>query len=323
MRPRPLRVSLISLSSLALASLLTVLTACSDDDEGPSDAAADGGEEDSGTNFIPRLDGQVSGGEPLPPCERFTQGVCPADESCEEIFVVDAVAGDQYLYPACIKRSTPARGEGDPCAQFSELYEAPETSDEIYVDPCGPGLFCAADPRVRDAFSCQAACQTGAFGDVPVACESGLSYCLRVDRFQEICRTSDGCNPASQAGCSTGEACYLRLNDRGDGALAVCLAPPEVAVDDGDNCQYINDCEPGSACLGSIQTPPDTWTAESFTCQPFCTGDASSDDAGVDEGDSGPTAASGCASGSQCVPFADVDFELVGVASGPAGRCEP
>ncbi len=314
---------------------LLLLAACSSSHGGsqvkqdggvPNDAGDDGG-------FIHRRDAQVTGGDPIPGCDRFAPSSCGAGQQCRIVIRRAGDAGQFTIYAGCVE-GVPARHLGDPCDPFggqTQPYKAEGLQDEVYVDPCGEGQYCAQDPQVRNHYTCQLSCESGRFqGQVGVACPSATQYCTsgvpNPTALEEVCRDSDGCDPTAQVGCASGTSCYLRLNDTGMGVLSVCAAPNPMPVADGDACMYVNDCNPGSSCFGPTRLPPSRWMQTDLICRRSCetsAGGVDGSDAGVagdDDGGAVPGAGM-CGGGQSCVGFAGSGLELGGLVA-PLGQCE-
>lgn len=223
------------------------------------------------------------------------------------------------------------RGPGDPCAPFGGLtqpYTKPGLMDQVHVDECGDGLFCAADPKVRGLNTCQPACaSSGAaqYTGYSLACKGSGEYCSG-NTFQQVCRKSDGCNPADPQSCGRGRGCYLRVGDDGQSVLSVCLPVPDMPLADGESCidamtstYYINACKAGASCWGPVRKPPTSWVTTDYLCRRACDpgagsgADAGDEDAGVG-GDS-------CPSGDACVDFSGSGLDISSI-SGDFGNCE-
>jgi hypothetical protein len=265
---------------------------------------------------IPRLDAATGSAGALTSCDRFDPSTCPRGQVCDEVVEAAPGSADLMIYAGCVEVDG-LRGPGDPCTPWTDRYTAVEA--EVYYDPCGDGLVCADDPVVRGSTSCQPVCQTGAFGDAPVGCESDSAFCLSVGAFREVCRESDACDVVAQRGCRTGEACYLRVNDTRQGFLSLCLAAPLAAdaVADHKSCQAVNDCRAGSSCLGPVHLAADQWQLSDYACRPLCSND-SGQDAGADDAGSGAE----CSGSAACVPFSDSALSLAQLPEAPYGLCE-
>jgi hypothetical protein len=319
---------------LVLASIL--LTACTDepnDDKGPGDAAADAGED---PDLLPRRDGGVSEGDPLPPCERFDPTACSAGRECDVVIRRERDATDVFIYSACIDTGD-ERIADEPCEPWG-AYQKPLMVEgfegEAYNDPCAPGLFCAPDPKIRGLFSCQPACDTGISGQPPRGCEDDGVYCDGPTAFQEVCVPGDDCDPRDPAACGAGQGCYLRFNHSETAALSVCLpelppadpAQPQqpFALADGEACQYINQCKAGSSCWGPAQVPLASWSSETLVCRRSCDlPEDGADDAGIEDDDAGTPAApdeDGCEGTLSCADLGDViSYDEISAAF---GQCE-
>jgi hypothetical protein len=305
---------------LLLLAMLGVTVGCGDDadSDGGADASMDDGGDNGGT--IRRRDGQTVSGDPVPECDRTDPGSCGAGETCK-VVIRRAPNEDQFLiYAGCVEVER-ARGAGAPCEQFGGLtapYEADGLSDEVYVDPCGEGLYCAADPEARGSFICQPECDLN-FG---LLCTGPGEYCAGQGAFEQVCRDSDGCDPRDPGSCGDGRACYLRFNDTGEAVLSVCLPEPEEPIADGEACEFLNDCEPGASCWGPVRTPPMRWVQSDLICRRSCDPGVA-DDAGQDEGDedAGVGVGGECPGSLACEDFATsgLDIDTVGV---DFGQCE-
>jgi hypothetical protein len=314
-------------ASLLALALLLVVAGCGDDDDvadaGSGDAGMDAGDDDG---FVrPRRDAQT-GSDPVPECNRFDPLACGAGQRCQ--VVIRRAAGEQQflIYTGCVEGGE-VRAEGDPCDPWGGgflPYRADGLDDELYADPCGDGLFCAASPDVRGHFTCQRACESGRFeGQLGMACGGEGQYCAGPGPYEEVCLDSDDCDPTSRSGCGPGIGCYLRLNDTGTGVLTVCLPTVELPVADGAACQFLNDCSPGSSCWGPTRVPAERWVAADLRCRRSCNvgdegTDAGSDPVVVDDGEDGGVAGSAC---SQCVAFDGASLDLSAV-SPSLGQCE-
>jgi hypothetical protein len=311
---------------LALGFCASVCVACSGDDAVHSDAGAmDAGVHgDAGPMHIPRPDAQILANDPVPPCDRADPNSCRPGDVCD--LVLRRAAGDTQftVYPGCVMPRT-ERALGDPCnpdLTQGELYTEPGLHDDVYTDPCGPGLTCAPDRVVRGGSSCQPLCSSGmAAGDSPIACASSTALCLAASQFVEFCRESERCDVAKQAGCNPGEACYMRPTNDGQRMLAVCRAKPTMPVADGQPCTSFYSCNPGSLCLGPVRVPPNLWATADIQCRQVCSADTGVDqDAGPDE--DGGVSHGGCGNKAQCIAFAESGLSLAAIPRPPYGQCE-
>jgi hypothetical protein len=312
-------------SLLALGFWTAALVACGDDDSSHGDAGAMDASvrNEAGVAHIPRPDAQVSASDPVPPCDRADPNSCSAGDTCDLVYRRAPGAPQFTAYPGCVKMRR-ERALGDPCdPQFSdgELYTEPGLLDDVYTDPCGPGLICAPDRAVRGASSCQPLCSSGmSAGDSQIACMSDTALCVAASQFIEFCRESERCDVAKQAGCNPGEACYMRPAGDGQHMLAVCRPKPSMPTPDGQACTSFYGCNPGSLCLGPVRVPPSLWADSDIQCRPVCSATTGADqDAGIDD-DAGVRG--GCGVKAQCVPFAESGFNLTSIPRPPYGQCE-
>jgi hypothetical protein len=252
--------------------------------------------------------------DPITPCDRFDPDACPSGQQCDVLIRAEWGAPTFFIMTGCVERSQEL-GEGAPCGQWGDFqtpYDAPGVTDEVYTDPCEPGLFCAPDLLGGGAPSCQRACMSGRFdAQIRRGCDE-TQYCVGERIFEEVCIPSSGCDPVAQTGCEEGEACYLRLGDDARSVLSVCLAPQEPSAEDGQPCDLINACAPGSWCWSAIERNPSSWALDDLRCHPSC-------DASGDDGDAGSDGR--CGEGTTCK-----DFSLSGLDSSPVGvpfaQCE-
>jgi hypothetical protein len=221
------------------------------------------------------------------------------------------------------------RGLGDPCDPFgglAEPYQATGLTDAVYVDPCGEGLFCAADFQVRGLSKCQRACASASVSGYTVACDGAGEYCSGNGVFQQVCRESDGCDPSDPSSCGPGRGCYLRLGDDISTVLSLCFPEPAEPVADGESCidaasgtYYINAWSPGASCWGPVRLAPARWQNTDYLCRRACRpSDASGSDAGDDDAGVG---AGACAAGQQCVDFSGSGLDASNIEA-DFGHCE-
>jgi len=261
-----------------------------------SDAGEDGGGTmDAGSSgFIRRRDAQVTSGDAIPSCDRFAQNSCSAGTECRIVIRRSADAGQFTIYSGCVE-GVAARKLGDPCDSFggqTTQYKAAGLTDEVYVDPCGEGQYCAMDPKVRGHNSCQLSCESGRFqGENTTPCPSANQYCAlgvaNATPLEEVCRDADACDPVNQVGCASGFGCYLRLGDTGTSVLTVCQPTADMPIADGELCMYVNDCTPGSSCFGPTRTPQSRWQQSDLICRRSCSASSSGSDAGDEDGGTG------------------------------------
>lgn len=332
-----LRIGRVLTSLVFIAGLLASV-ACGDDDDDnkKGDASTDAGPVvDSGGNFIPRRDASVAPTDPIADCDRFDPSSCPANLTCDVIVRLFAGQDQLTIYTGCVEK-TRERGLGDPCdADFTTTtpYKTEGLTDLVFRDQCGPGLICAADPKVRGGTSCQPACASGSNVDdtgqpveTPTLCDDAKSFCVGSD-FREYCHQSEGCDVFTQTGCPSGQNCYLRPQDDGRGLLGVCFPPDMTVTPDGQPCDAYNGCRPGSSCQGPLSKALSQWMMADYVCRPSCSstgelvgGGVSDGDAGADDG--GTASPATCAAPKKCSSFAASGLNLSSIQTPPYGQCE-
>jgi hypothetical protein len=302
------------------------IAACGDDDTTPNKDAGTGdagahhtGPADAGKMMIPRPDAQVAANDPVPACDRGAPNTCPSGEVCDA--VIRRAAGDtQYtLYAGCVD-DTPERALGDPCdpdLTDGTPYSAPGLVDEVYRDPCGVGLICAPDDKVRDGASCQPLC--GGFdNETPIDCASATALCFSAGQIATFCKEVEKCDVDHQKGCADGEACYLTPTSDGKQLLSLCSPINPMPTDDGAACA--DDplaCKPGSICLGPVHKPITQWAAADLVCRRAC-GGAGDEDAGTEDGGVGGP----CGKGTTCEPYSASGLSTSLLPTPPYGQCE-
>src|SRR5207248_8167840 len=121
-----------------------------------------------------------------------------------------------------------------------------------------------------------------------VECPKG-QYCSGPRGYQEVCVAGDVCDPSDPGSCGAAQGCFLRLNDRSDGVLTVCLPLIDKPLEDGAACVssgaiHLNACRPGSSCWGPARVPPSRWQDTDWSCRRSCTTSATSSGAEIDAG---------------------------------------
>ena len=278
--------------------------------------------------MLPRRDAAIGGEDPIPDCSRGDTKPCAAGQRCAVLIRRAPDATDFTIAEGCVAAGA-TRGLGDPCAPFGGLdqpYRVPGLTDEVHVDQCGDGLFCASSVAVRGLNTCQPACAAQSVSGYDAPCEGAGEYCSGTGAFQQVCRKSDGCNPADPTSCGAGRGCYLRVGDDGMSVLSVCFPAPDMPVADGETCidamtgtYYINACNPGSSCWGPVRRPPTAWAIADYLCRRACDpGAGSGTDAGDDDAGVG---GSSCRGGQECVDFSESGLDISNV-HGDFGACE-
>lgn len=204
-------------------------------DDAPADDAPDDGE--SG-GFIMPPDGGVEG-----QCDPTSQD-CPRGEKCTAFASIE---GEPWDANKCVPMMGKAQ-VGDPCDIVGGKYTG--------EDNCDVGLICL----LTDDDGMDGACVE--FCDTAMQCEAGscsiynggsLPICLtECDPLIQDCPTGQGC----YASTGSGEfICFKYSGENGEGAP-------------GDPCNFLNQCQPGTACLGPASV--EGCGAESGCCAPFC-----------------------------------------------------
>ncbi len=308
----------------ALTAVLCVAVACGADlvgcgtDDGvgrPPDAGTDAGSNGKPVDMLPRRDAAVDVTDPVTDCVRNDPNACADGQRCEVIIRRAPDVADYTIQEACVTTGgvPSARGLGDPCDPFGGLgvpYEAPGLTDIVYIDPCGDGLFCAPDLVVRGLNTCQPACASAAITGYNVACGGEGEYCSGSGVLQQVCRKSDGCNPADPTSCGPGRGCYLRFSDDIASVLSICFPAPDEPVADGEGCideatgtYFINACNPGASCWGPVRSAPATWQTTDYLCRRACDPDAIGSGADAGDEDAGAGSSAGCRGGQECADF--------------------
>lgn len=306
--------------------------ACGGDDSGStptttpdagtkSGSSMDGGSKNGGMTMIPRRDAQVANTEdPITACGLDNPDVCASGEVCDLLI---RQQGAQFgFYHGCVKE-TPERREGDPCdpeIMNTTPYETEGLNDLVYRDPCGAGLVCAPNRKVRGAWSCQPECSSGTNAP-PFACADATALCLGTSTgYSEYCRKSDGCNVEKQTGCVGNEACYLIPSDNSKQLLAFCSGVPDKPTPDNMPCESIVGCKPGSVCLGPVRSPISAWMSTDLMCRPVCNGEKGTAPAQMDEDAGLPSGL--CSETTRCVPYSESGLVLSSISTPPFGQCE-
>lgn len=319
------------------AALLLLLglggsVACGSSGRDAPSSTPDGGGDAGETpdDMLSRRDAQVTSDDPIPVCQRFDPTSCPAGEECKVVIRRAPGEVDFTIYEGCVEPGI-ERSAGAPCDPFAGLvdpYRIEGLVDEVYVDPCGEGLFCAADPEVRGLSTCQPACATASVSGYSRACTGTGQFCAGSGPYQQVCLGSDGCDPADPASCGEGRGCYLRFGDGATSVLSVCLPESTEPIADGESCldaatgtYFINACNPGSHCWGPVRVPPARWVEADYVCRRGCVpGSGSGSDAGSED-DAGAPEPGTCGSGFECIDFASSGLDVSAVGTS-FGACE-
>lgn len=230
-------------------------------DEGMSaSATSTSGPADDDGGFISPPDGGVEG-----QCDPTAQD-CPEGEKCT---AYGSVEGEPWNANKCV----PVTGQGqlgDPCDIEGGKYTG--------VDNCDVGLVCLLTDDDGKGGACVEFCD--AQGQCP---QSGGQCATYNDGSLPICLVD--CDPLIQD-CPDGQGCYASAATNAFVCFKYSGENGEGAP--GDPCNYLNQCQPGTACLA-----PDAVQgcgAQAGCCNPFC-----------DLGD--PDPAANCNDTEDCVAF--------------------
>jgi len=256
-----------------------------DGDGGTGDGGTgDGGTDDEGTGtddgaFIAEPDGGVEG-----QCDPMAQD-CPDGEKCT---AYGSVEGSPWDANKCV----PATGDGqvgDPCDIEGGKYTG--------IDNCAVGFICLLTDNDGFGGVCVEFCNTNQ--ECP---ESDGNCAIYNDGSLPICLIT--CDPLLQD-CPEGQGCY---NSAGDDFVCYKYSGEGGEGAPGDECNYVNQCQPGTICLA-----PDSVEgcgAEAGCCSPYCD---------LDE----PNPSEGCNPTEECTPYfeegaAPPGLENLGVCAIPA-----
>ena len=196
----------------------------------PIGSLVDPDDPDFGVGFIERPDG---GSDPFE-CDIFEQD-CPAGEKCMP-WANDG--GGSWNATRCSPVAAMPGDAGDPC-----IVEGSGTSG---IDDCGLGLMCWDVDAETGQGECIEMC--GCSAATPI-CETGNTTCaISNDGALALCLPV--CNPLDESACPSGQGCYPFE----DTFLCAPDASGELGVE-GDSCQFINACDPGTFCLNASAVP--------------------------------------------------------------------
>jgi len=290
----------------------------------PLDGATEAGSEseDGGTTTAapPSTTTAPPGTTSPPPPPGTTTSLPPSDESTSEepmtslvfldgfdegrpglecdLFAQDCIIGEKCMPWANdggsswnALRCSPIADDPDPVGGPCTV----EGSGVSGIDSCEAGSMCwDVDPETLEGY-CVAFCVGNEAS--PMCEDPGTSCTIGSDGPLALCIPQ--CDPLQQA-CPAGDACYP-VND---GFLCVPDASGDIGAP-GDECEFINVCDPGSACVNA-ELVPDCMGATGC-CSAFC-------DVTMDP----PP----CLSGQECTPWyeagqAPPGYENVGVCALP------
>lgn len=195
---------------------------------------------DTGVGFIVALD--VGAGMD---CSPWLQD-CPVGEKCN---AWDSSGGGAWDANACFAIDPAPVGVGDVCTVVG--------SGTSGVDNCELGAMCWGVDVMTNEGTCVALC-TGT-PMAPVCAPAGTSCVIENGGVLTLCLPA--CDPLLQD-CAAGDGCYLVGDD------FVCAPDASGAQGvDGDDCAFINVCDPGLYCADSTSVEACFGIG---CCTPFC-----------------------------------------------------
>jgi hypothetical protein len=233
-----------------------------DGDKQVGEACGESGVDDcvSGTACVP-YDNTIS------MCLPLCSDTVPCSESYEACFdwfgpngsVAGVCFGDDCLPPASGCES------GERCTVLSAGEDAVAAcvpagpvavGGDCSVDECEPGAMCVQE---GNSYTCRAYCDSGS------DCGADDQHCAWPwPPLQDIGLCTEGCDPASQTGCGTDDACYFL--DPTDGSTD-CF--PAGTLVEGADCSSLADfCQPGLDCVREPGATP-----FEYYCRAFCDAD--------------------------------------------------
>jgi hypothetical protein len=250
---------------------------------GPMTAGSDDATTDEPETTSSNFFGGNDASGPTQECDTFLQD-CPPGEKCMP-WAYDG--GDFWNATRCSPIADNPDAPGEPCTV--------EGSGTSGIDSCELGAMCwGVDPKTNQG-TCVAFCVGSP--ERP-ACEDANAMCVMAsDGILALCIPN--CDPLQQD-CPAGAACY----PVDDSFICAPDASGEVGAP-GDDCEFINVCDPGSFCVDASLVPECTGAG---CCTHFC-----------DVTDAMPP----CLPGQGCTPWyedgmAPPGFENVGACALPS-----
>jgi hypothetical protein len=204
-----------------------------------STTGADTGGSDDTMSFIAPPDGGVSG-----QCDPMAQD-CPEGEKCT---AYSNTEGQPWNANKCVPDDGDGQA-GDPCDIEGGKYTG--------IDNCDVGLICL----MTDDMGLGGACVE--FCNARMTCDNGGTCAIYNDGSLPICLVT--CDPLVQD-CPMGQGCYASATTNDFVCFKYSGMDGEGAP--GDPCNYLNQCQPGTACLDP--TAVEGCGAEAGCCSPFC-----------------------------------------------------
>ncbi len=224
---------------VAIAIALT-LAACPEKPHDPGRPDANVTTADSGSH--------VDTGSPstedafVPPVDAYTPptGACRSPAGECDLMRQDCADGQICVF------ALPSEGATTPETVCAPIFGsgAEEGRPCCALNSCDRGLACVGAVRDGDSCSTMGVCRRYCCGSSTV-CAAG-QICDRFTSSFEggVCDVTADCDLIAQTGCPTGQACYP-----GSTGLQ-CVGPSGANKHRRDACEYINDCEGGTTCIG-------------------------------------------------------------------------
>lgn len=181
-------------------------------------------------------------------CDIWNPNDCPEGEKCMPY----ASGGSSWDALKCVPVSDNPKVLGDECT-------AP-LGGSGGEDDCDVGLFCYYVQSETQIGTCISFC-TGS-PESPV-CDNDTLCSIVNDGVLVLCRPT--CDPIVQDCEPVGSSCLQATGSEG----FVCIIDASGADSGmyGDNCEYLNSCDPGLACADAAGVPGCTGSG---CCSPFC-----------------------------------------------------
>jgi hypothetical protein len=181
-------------------------------------------------------------------CDIWNPNDCPEGEKCMPY----ASGGSSWDALKCIPIAENPKVLGDEC-------NAP-LGGAGGEDDCDGGLFCYYVDSETQVGTCISFCTGSA--EMPV-CEADTLCSIVNDGVLVLCRPT--CDPIVQDCEPAGSACLQATGS--EGFVCIIDASGADAGAYGDNCEFLNSCDPGLACADAAGVPGCTGSG---CCSPFC-----------------------------------------------------
>lgn len=201
-------------------------------DPSGSDSADEG-------DFISEPDGGVTG-----ECDPMAQG-CPEGEKCT---AYSNIEGEPWNANKCVEDTGDGQ-VGDPCDIEGGKYTG--------EDNCDIGLICLLTDDDGNGGACVEFC------DANMQCPGGGSCSIYNDGSLPICLTN--CDPLAPD-CPEGQGCYTSAGSNEFVCFKYSGMNGEGAP--GDECNFLNQCQPGTACLAPASV--EGCASQAGCCSLYC-----------------------------------------------------